>query len=77
MARRDSFLLRIDPGVLDAVRQWAEDDLRSVNGQLEWILRGALKAAGRTPKPKPRAAPTKETANGDGASTDVESESEE
>jgi hypothetical protein len=49
MAARDSFLLRIDPQVLDAVRQWAQDDLRSVNGQIEFILRRALTEAGRKP----------------------------
>jgi len=49
MVARDSFLLRIDPQVLDAVRQWAEDDLRSVNGQIEFILRRALSDAGRQP----------------------------
>ena len=47
---RDSFLLRIDPKVLDALRRWADDDLRSVNGQLEFLLRQALKQAGRLPE---------------------------
>ena len=47
MAPRDSFLLRIDPKVLDAVRQWAQDDLRSVNGQIEFLLRRALADTGR------------------------------
>ena len=42
MAARDSFLLRIDPKVLAAMRRWAEDDLRSVNGQIEFILREAV-----------------------------------
>lgn len=46
---RDSFLLRIDPKVLDALRQWAADELRSTNGQLEFLLRDALKKAGRLP----------------------------
>ncbi len=49
MAPRDTFLLRIDPKVLDAVRQWAQDDLRSVNGQMEFILRRALRESGRSP----------------------------
>ena len=47
MARRDSFLLRIDPSVLAAVRAWASDELRSVNGQVEFLLRKALQDAGR------------------------------
>lgn len=48
---RESFLLRTDPKVLDALRRWAEDDLRSVNGQLDYVLRKALRDAGRI-KPK-------------------------
>ena len=47
MSARDSFLLRLDPEVLEALRRWAADDLRSVNGQVEWILRRALRDAGR------------------------------
>ena len=50
MAKRDSFLLRIDPKVMEAIRQWAGDDLRSVNGQIEFLLRRALRDAGRLPK---------------------------
>jgi hypothetical protein len=44
---RESFLLRTDPRVLDALRRWAEDELRSVNGQVDYLLRQALKDAGR------------------------------
>lgn len=47
MAERKPFLLRIDKDVLDAVQRWANDDLRSVNGQIEFVLRRALKDAGR------------------------------
>lgn len=47
MAKRNSFLLRIDPKILDAVRRWADDELRSANSQIEFILRNALKDAGR------------------------------
>jgi hypothetical protein len=46
---RESFLLRTDPKVLAALRRWAEDELRSTNGQLDFILRKALKQAGRFP----------------------------
>lgn len=49
MAARDSFLLRVDPKVLEALRRWANDELRSVNGQVEYILRRALAEAGRLP----------------------------
>lgn len=47
MAERKSFLLRIDPAVLRALQRWADDDLRSLNGQIEYVLRSALRAAGR------------------------------
>ncbi len=49
MSRREAFLVRLDPKVLDAVRRWAADDLRSVNAQIEFLLRRALKEAGRHP----------------------------
>jgi hypothetical protein len=42
------FLLRLDPAVYRALRKWADDDLRSVNGQIEYLLRRALRDAGRT-----------------------------
>ncbi|HNY39207.1 MAG TPA: hypothetical protein PKJ41_02380 [Bryobacteraceae bacterium] len=47
MAERKSFLLRIDGKVLDALRKWADDDLRSLNGQIEFVLRTTLKERGR------------------------------
>jgi hypothetical protein len=50
MAERKKLLLRLDPAVYDAVARWAADDLRSVNAQIEFALRQALKAAGRKPK---------------------------
>lgn len=50
MADRKPFLLRIDREVLDAVQRWADDDLRSLNGQIEFLLRRALKEAGREAK---------------------------
>ena len=50
MAERKPFLLRIDRALLDAVQRWANDDLRSVNAQVELLLRDALKRAGRLPK---------------------------
>lgn len=49
MPRKKSFLLRTDPEVLDALKRWAKDELRSVNGQLEFVLRRALRRAGRLP----------------------------
>jgi hypothetical protein len=55
VAERKPFLLRIDRDVLDAVQRWADDELRSLNGQIEFLLRRALKEEGReTPKLKKR-----------------------
>ena len=48
MAARKSFLLRVDAAVLEAMQRWANDDLRSLNGQIEYVLRDALRRAGRT-----------------------------
>ncbi|HXE85803.1 MAG TPA: hypothetical protein VN524_03260 [Hyphomicrobiaceae bacterium] len=54
MAERKPFLLRIDPTVLDAVQRWAQDDLRSLNAQVEFLLRRVLQEEGRLkPAPKP------------------------
>lgn len=47
MAARKSFLLRIDPVILDALQRWADADLRSLNGQIEFVLRRSLQDAGR------------------------------
>jgi len=44
---RDAFLLRIDPKVLAALRRWADDDMRSVNAQVEYLLRRCLQDQGR------------------------------
>lgn len=47
MAERKPFLLRLPPEVLDALQRWAADDLRSLNGQIEFVLRTTLKERGR------------------------------
>ena len=47
MADRKPFLLRVDRTVLEALQRWADDDLRSLNGQIEFVLRRALAEAGR------------------------------
>jgi hypothetical protein len=52
MPQRKSVLVRLDPAVHDAVARWAADELRSVNAQIEFALRLALRAAGR-PVPPP------------------------
>ena len=57
MADRKPFLLRIDPAVLDSVQRWANDDLRSLNAQIEFLLRESLRRAGRLPRERPDAEP--------------------
>jgi hypothetical protein len=47
VAERKAFLIRIDPKVLTGVQRWANDDLRSLNAQIEYLLRRALRDAGR------------------------------
>ena len=51
MADRKPFLLRIDPAVLGSIQHWADDDLRSLNGQIEFLLRKALIDSGRAKPP--------------------------
>ena len=52
MAERRPFLLRLDPRTLDALQFWAADELRSLNAQIEFLLRRALQDAGRLPGDK-------------------------
>jgi hypothetical protein len=47
VADRKAFLLRIDPAILDSLQQWADDELRSLNGQIEFVLRRVLQQEGR------------------------------
>jgi hypothetical protein len=51
VAERKSFLLRVDTAVLEAMQRWANDDLRSLNGQIEYVLRESLRRVGRLPAP--------------------------
>jgi hypothetical protein len=60
MAERKTFLLRVDGKMLDAVRGWADDDLRSLNGQIEYLLRRALRDAGRLPREERASEPAAE-----------------
>ena len=57
MAERKPFLLRIDSAVLDSVQRWANDDLRSLNAQIEFVLRDALRRVGRLPSSPPPTTP--------------------
>jgi len=54
LAEKKAFLLRLDPAVHAALEGWAADELRSVNGQIEYLLRRALAAAGRLPGERAR-----------------------
>ena len=47
MAERKTFLLRLDPAVYDAMQRWAADDLRSLNAQIDFVVRRALQQQGR------------------------------
>lgn len=61
MAESKRFLLRLDPRVFEALRRWAEDDLRSINGQIEYLLTDQVRKAGRLPharRPRPREEPS-------------------
>ena len=49
MADRKTFLVRLDPAVHEALQRWADADLRSVNAQIEFLLRRALRDASRLP----------------------------
>ena len=53
MAARKAFLLRLDPRTYEALERWAKDELRSVNGQIEFLLRRALQNAGREREGEP------------------------
>ncbi|MDT0442995.1 hypothetical protein RM779_10350 [Streptomyces sp. DSM 41886] len=70
---RKQVLLRLDPAVHDALSKWAADELRSTNAQIDYLLRQALKEAGRLPRgarPHPgRGRPAKSRPAGDAAET--------
>jgi hypothetical protein len=53
VAERKPFLLRVDPALLEALQRWANDDLRSLNGQIEFVLRRAVQQAGRAKADQP------------------------
>jgi hypothetical protein len=58
-SERKPFLLRVDPALLEALSRWAADDLRSLNGQIEFLLRRALQTAGRLPEKEAERKPRK------------------
>jgi hypothetical protein len=54
MTQRKAFLLRLDPATHAAMQRWADSELRSLNAQIEFILRRALQEAGRLPRKEPQ-----------------------
>ena len=60
MSKRKSFVLRIDPETFKQIEKWADDEFRSVNGQLEWMIHKSLKEVNRLPIKK-----KKDTSNND------------
>jgi hypothetical protein len=54
MPESKRFLLRLDPRLFEALRAWADDDLRSINAQIEYLLTDQARRAGRLPKQAPR-----------------------
>lgn len=46
-----SFVLRVDAATMEALEQWADDEFRSINGQLQWIIADALRRSGRLKRP--------------------------
>ena len=53
--KNKTFVLRIDARTMEALEAWAEDEFRSINGQLQWIIAEALRRSGRLKKSRPRA----------------------
>jgi hypothetical protein len=61
MGQRRAFPLRLEPGIYDALQRWSDAEMRSMNAQIEFLLRRALQQAGRLPRP----AQAEETEGGD------------
>lgn len=57
---RDTFLLRLDPKIMALIKQWSADDLRSINVQIEYLLRQALLQSGRLPRSEAQATSPRE-----------------
>jgi hypothetical protein len=57
MPQAKRFLLRLDPRLFEALRRWADEDLRSINAQIEYLLTDAARRAGRLPRQSTRRPP--------------------
>jgi hypothetical protein len=75
MADPKRFLLRLDPRLFDALRRWANDDLRSINAQIEYLLTDQARRAGRLPhrRTKPPRPPDAPPADEEGGPSDLQS----
>jgi hypothetical protein len=71
MPQSKRFLLRLDPRLFEALRRWADEDLRSINAQIEYLLTDQARRAGRLPKQTSRRPP------GDTPSDDLDAEAAE
>ena len=78
MAQRKPFLMRIDPALWAELEAWAQAELRSVNGQIEWVLKQALEKRKRamprpsTPVAKPAKAPEQDKGGGTGQASQAD-----
>ncbi len=64
MSDRKAFLLRVDPALLESMQRWANDDLRSLNAQIEFVLRRAVQREGRQVSSEPPKGEAVEAAEG-------------
>ena len=72
MPESKRFLLRLDPKLFEVLRRWADDDLRSINAQIEFLLADQARRAGRLSRESVRPSPTRGPAPADGFDDDVE-----
>ena len=70
MPESKRFLLRLDPRLFEALRRWADEDLRSINAQIEYLLTDSARRAGRLPKQAPRRPPADSTTDDELAELD-------
>jgi hypothetical protein len=74
MPESKRFLLRLNPGLFEALRRWADEDLRSINAQIEYLLTDQARRAGRLPRqttPRPRASAELDDPEADAVPSDV------
>jgi hypothetical protein len=72
MPESKKFLLRLDPGLFEAIRRWADDELRSINAQIEYLLSDQARRAGRMPRRTTRRPSAPDTPPDDAAPEETE-----